>query len=274
MKSPFPGMDPYIEACKLWEDFHGHLIENVSERLADALPERYVVRSGERAYLEVVEEEEIRRHPFLPDVRVSARRNRQKSGKRNGGAAVAERGSAIEPSIMRAFIKEEHREGFVEIIEVDAATAEHRLVTCVEVLSPSNKRSGSEGWNIYQRKRQSLLLGGVNLVEIDLLRGGQRMPMMDPWPESPYALLVARAYKEYACWVWPASFQQPLPAIPVPLANPDPAVSLNLQPMIETIYRRFRYERSIDYGKPLKPPLDADDAAWLQKRLRARKNPA
>lgn len=26
MKSPFPGMDPYIEACSLWGDFHNRLI--------------------------------------------------------------------------------------------------------------------------------------------------------------------------------------------------------------------------------------------------------
>ena len=26
MKSPFPGMDPYIESCGLWEDFHYGLV--------------------------------------------------------------------------------------------------------------------------------------------------------------------------------------------------------------------------------------------------------
>ena len=31
MKSPFPGMDPYIEAHgHLWEDFHHHLIEDIA----------------------------------------------------------------------------------------------------------------------------------------------------------------------------------------------------------------------------------------------------
>lgn len=29
MKSPFPGMDPYIEACNVWRDFHHHLIERI-----------------------------------------------------------------------------------------------------------------------------------------------------------------------------------------------------------------------------------------------------
>ena len=69
------------------------------------------------------------------------------------------------------FIQEEHRETFVEIY---AANHGQRLVTTIEILSPSNKRPGTEGWELYQRKRQTLLLGNVNLVEIDLLRGGQR----------------------------------------------------------------------------------------------------
>ena len=86
-------------------------------------------------------------------------------------------------------------------------------MTTIEVLSPSNKRPGTEGWELYQRKRQSLLLGNVSLVEIDLLRGGQRMPMLDPWPDSPYTLLVARA-KTQLCRVWRAHYRHPLPVFP------------------------------------------------------------
>jgi Protein of unknown function (DUF4058) len=135
MKSPFPGMDPYIEACGLWEDFHGHIVQRIGESLADSVPERYLVRTGERSYVNLIEEE--------------------------------------------------HREAFVEILE---SGPEQRLVTTVEVLSPSNKRPNTPGWELYQRKRQSVLLGDVSLVEIDLLRGGQRMPMLDSWPASPYTL--------------------------------------------------------------------------------------
>src|SRR5262245_41953669 len=56
MKSPFPGMDPYIEACGLWGDFHEALIYEIKSTLAQAVPERYLVRSGERSYLVLVEE--------------------------------------------------------------------------------------------------------------------------------------------------------------------------------------------------------------------------
>src|SRR5262249_19549759 len=150
-------------------------------------------------------------------------------------------------------------------------TPEQRLVTTLEVLPPSNKRAGSPGRDLYLRKRQSVMLGGASLVEIDLLRGGERMPMLDPWPASPYTLMVARAKKIQNCLVWPASFRKPLPTIRIPLAKPDPDIPLDLQPLVEAIYQRYRYAQSIDYTKPLSPPLGPEDTAWLQQRLRERR---
>jgi Protein of unknown function (DUF4058) len=262
MKSPFPGMDPYIEACGLWADFHNHLIEKIGETLADAAPERYLVRTGERSYVALVESESKKTYTFRPDVSVTAARRRRKTTK-TAGTAVAEAVGHSEPVTMRPFIQEEHRETFVEIYE---ASPEQRLVTCLEVLSPSNKRPGTEGWELYLRKRRSILLSESGLVEIDLLRGGQRMPMVDPWPDSPYTLVVARARTEL-CRVWRAHFRHPLPPIPIPLAKPDADIPLEIQPMIGEIYRRFRYERSIDYSRALAPPLAPGDAAWLERRL-------
>ena len=271
MKSPFPGMDPYIESCGLWGDFHGHLIERIHERLAEAVPERYLVRTGERSYHVVVESDEKIERPFVPDVKITAPERGKKAKKPSGGVAVVEQVETGEPATLRAFIAEEHREAFVEIYEDDP---ELRLVTTIEVLSPSNKRPGTEGWELYQRKRRSVLLHGVHLVEIDLLRGGTRPPMLDPWPNSPYTLLLARAFRDQRCQVWSAHFEQPLPEIPVPLAEPDADIPLNLQPMIEAVYQRSRYGRSIDYHKPADPPLSGKDRAWLKKRLRLREQQA
>ncbi len=224
------------------------------------------MRTGERSYVVLGESEGKQRHPFLPDVSVTIPRGRKKTTKK-GGAALAEPACDIEPVTMRAFIQEEHREAFIEVYEM---SREQRLVTSIEILSPSNKHRGSEGWELYQRKRQSLLLGDVNLVEIDLLRGGRRMPMLDPWPDSPYTFLVARAKKAQLCRVWAAHFQRPLPLLHVPLAKPDPDIPLDLQSMIDAIYQRSRYERSIAYNKPLTPPLDAAEAAWLEQQLQIR----
>jgi hypothetical protein len=267
MASPFPGMDPFIEACGLWEDFHNSIISHMAIQLADAAPENYIVRTGERSYLVLVNAEGKQAYPFLPDVSVTEPRSR-KTGGQKGGTAVAEPAVAERQHVLRAFVKEEHRETFLEIYETDP---EKRLVTTVEVLSPANKRPGTEGWDLYRRKRQSLLLSDTNLVEIDLLRGGTRMPMLDPWPKSPYLLMVARAGNPERCRVWEGHFQQPLPAIPVPLAKGDDPLGLALQPLVETIYRRFRYERSINYAAKLTPPLSTAEAAWCRRQLRTRR---
>ena len=75
MGSPFPGMDPYIEVSHLWEDFHTHLIEDISRAISELLPDRYVVRTGERSYVALMESAEEGEQSFLlPDVAVATRR--------------------------------------------------------------------------------------------------------------------------------------------------------------------------------------------------------
>ena len=44
MRSPFPGMDPFIECFGLWEDFHTKLIGEMERSLSSLVPDRYVVR--------------------------------------------------------------------------------------------------------------------------------------------------------------------------------------------------------------------------------------
>ena len=212
MQSPFPGMDPYIEACGLWEDFHHDLITEIKGAISSVLPDRYVVRAGERSYTE-------------------------------------------------------YREGFLEIRELHP---EHKLITCIEALSPSNKRPGTPGWLQYTRKRQAYLEGAAHFVEIDLLRGGRRMPMEDDWPDSPYYLLISRRKEAPRCTVWPAHYLRPLPPIPIPLAPPDSDITLALQPLVEAVYARSHYDRDIDYTLALKPAPDPAESAWLAERLRQR----
>jgi hypothetical protein len=268
MKSPFPGMDPYIEDAGLWADFHDDLIAEIKRALAPVLPERYFVQLGERSYVVLAGTDGKEERPFYPDVGVQAAERDNAS--EAGGLAVAEPAMPSDAVTMRAFIDQHFRETFIEIY---AAEPEVRLVTCIEVLSPANKRRGSEGWEQYLRKRNALLLGQANLVEIDLLRSGQRLPMVEPWPNSPYYLLVGRQSRVPYCRVWPVHFSQALPEIPVPLASPDPDVPLALQPLIEAVYQRSRYARRIDYSKPLEPPLTAKQAAWLRGRLRTEEQP-
>lgn len=54
--------------------------------------------------------------------------------------------------------------------------ARRQLVTAIEILSPTNKRG--EGRLEYLAKRRRLLLSTAHLMEIDLLRQGQRVPIL------------------------------------------------------------------------------------------------
>ena len=263
MPSPFPGMDPFIEACGRWEDFHPQLIGEIHRTLAAAVPERYFVSLGVRSYVVLTDTEGKEFKPFLPDVGIASP---TESFVERRPSAVAE-SVEVDAVSMEAFISTEFRETYIEIQEHDP---EEILVTSIELLSPSNKRRGSEGWNLYVRKRSALLLGSANLVELDLLRGGQRMPMITPWPDCPYTLLVSREQRAPRCKVWPAHFRRPLPALRIPLSPPDEDVRLELQPLIDAVYARSRYDRRLDYTRPLQPALIEEDAAWLTEQLRPR----
>jgi hypothetical protein len=259
-------MDPYIEASGLWEDFHDDLIAEIKRALAAVLPERYYAQLGQRSYIIMAGVDDKDTHSFKPDVGVLTPPGplpaRPSAG---GGTAVAEETTTEEVTV-RAFIDERYHENFIEIYEEDGE--QMRLVACLEVLSPSNKRHNTEGWDLYLRKRKALLLGAAHFVEIDLLRGGTRLPMLDPLPGSPYYVLLCRQERAPYCRVRKAYFDRPLPELTIPLASNDPDVGLPLQPLVDAVYERSRYGRRIDYTKPLTPPLTADHNAWLQARLR------
>ena len=169
---------------------------------------------------------------------------------------------------MRPFIAEEHRETFVEIFE---STPEQRLVTCVEALSPANKRPGTPGWEQYLRKRQSLLLSGIHLVEIDLLRGGRRLPLGAPPPDlRDYYILVLRSWLFPKADLWTFGLRDPLPEVPIPLDADVPEVSLPLRPCLDRAYQEGRYGSTLRYQRPMTPRPRAADAAWVRDILAAR----
>src|SRR5437870_7625262 len=66
VKSPFPGMDPYLE--QHWEDVHQRLIVYACDALQPHLPEDLRARVEERVFIE--SESERLRH-IVPDVHVS-----------------------------------------------------------------------------------------------------------------------------------------------------------------------------------------------------------
>jgi hypothetical protein len=229
------------------------------------LPEGYLARTGKRSYVVLAEANGKTEHSFLPDVSRHQAVATPDEGREGNPTPTVE----TEPVELLAFIEKEFEESFIDIFELKP---EPRLVTSIEVLSPSNKRRRSRGWKKYLRKRQRCCWARPTWWR-STPRGGERMPMLDPWPNSPYTLLVAREERAPRCKVWLAFFDRPLPAIPVPLSRPTPDLTLALQPLIDAIYERGRYREDIDYVQPLTPPLSEEQAAWLQQRLRGEATP-
>jgi len=256
-------MDPYIEACHLWDDFHSTFIIEMKKALATLLPEAYVARTGERSYITLTAKNGEDEYRMQADATIAKPPRAPEGTEQQGSVAVLEDEESA-PVTMRAMIKTEFREAFLDIRQVHG---DREVITSLEVLSPSNKRFGSEGWFEYLRKRQACLSGLVNFVEIDLLRRGRRMPMDDDWPESPYYLLVSKKAEAPRCKVWKAFITRPLPEIRIPLAPPDSDISLPLQPLVDAVYAYSRYDKDIDYRQQIRPPLSPGETACLEEGL-------
>jgi hypothetical protein len=264
MRSPFPGMDPYLERPGWFPGVHQALITYIREALNDLLPPGYVADIGERLY--IVQPD----RSTYPDVAVLEHPSRPGSAERGaGGTAVL---GAAEPPWILTYEPVEIREVFVEIVPVGD---DSRVVTAIEVLSPTNKTSGSEGRVLYLRKQQELLESQTSLVEIDLLRRGEhtvapkRAELLNrgAWD---YLVSLHRGGERERFEVWPVMLRDRLPRIRVPLAGRDPDVILDLQTVFDRVYESGAYARRVDYRREPAAPLEDEDAEWAGALLRER----
>ncbi|MCS6918482.1 MAG: DUF4058 family protein, partial [Fimbriimonadales bacterium] len=230
----FVGMDPYIER-QLWEDFHSEMIISMrSQLLPDLLPRGYHAHLERRVYLERIDSNGVR-WSFRPDVLVhSEPRAPAQSGV---GAAVLTPTAEVEVAeLTLPMTLEERSELYIAISKMP----ERQLVTVIELLSPTNKNPNADGYHEYRRKRNQILESPVHLVEIDLLREGQRLPTVEPQPVGDYYVHVSRAERRPSVTVIAWKLNHPLPTIPIPLLQGDSDVLLDLQAAYENAFARAR----------------------------------
>ena len=232
MPSPFPGMDPYLEGS-LWTSVHTQLAVEIARQLTPRLLPRYIPLTEQRFVMATPEA---------------------------AGTALIEA-----PLRMATVMAEPIPHVTVEIRDV----GQRRLVTAIEVLSPTNKRG--EGRDEYLAKRQQLLRSDAHLMEIDLLRSGERVPMAKPLPSASYFVFLSRARRRPMTEVWPIPIAGRLPTVPVPLLPGDADVPLDLQEALSSVYDAFGYAAVLDYGGPASVPLSAADAAWAKSLIDERK---
>ena len=257
MPSPFPGMDPYLESQGYWEDFHTSSLTYCRRVLTAVLPKHYGAFIEQRIALVDFSSET---HLYKPDVSI-IQKDRATESKQNRGAVAT-----LEPITIPLALEaiEEVRERWIEIKRLPSRS----LVTVIEILSPTNKLGS--GRTEYIEKRNQWIKQPVHLVEIDLLLAGHRLPMRGRLPLADYFAFVSRASCRPNSDVFAWSIRRPLPAIPIPLLDPDSDVPLDLGAVFAQTYDNAPYGGSIDYSAPLLVPLSPEDRAWAEEQGRTR----
>jgi hypothetical protein len=245
MPSPFRGMNPYLETPDIWPDFHGALAAQLRADLNGLLPAPCYARLEVRSEIGAVEPDETANR-IVSDVTVSVR---------------------VDPT----------RHSFVEIRDPSQG---HQLITLIEIVSPSNKRPGADR-RAYLQKQREVLDSNASLIELDLLRSGDRLlpyPDLDEaigqWePAADYLVLVNRAWRRVGAAMdydlFPIRFAEPLPCILVPLREGQEEVRLDLQQAFDHAYDAGPYRRgAVNYAAPPVPPLEGEAAARAEAMLR------
>jgi len=247
-------MDPYLEGS-LWSGFHNELSTIIKLQLTPKLEPRYYAFTTRYFLWDAGDDLVIAAGSLSPDLGVV---------EGNNGAPVSGVGVATAaPVELRTALPHRVPHARIEIRDLD----QRRLVTAIEFLSPTNKKG--RGRDQYLRKRERILQSAAHLVEIELLRKGLRLPLLDPLPSAPYFLFVNRADNRLITEVWAIQLSQALSLLPIPLLPGDRDVMLDLQLALTTIYDAARFDRVIDYSQPPDVSLTEQEDAWADHLLRA-----
>ena len=244
----FPGMNPYLEHPALWPEMHTYLLVCLARKLNTQVIPKYRAAVDQRVYEDTV-------LVGIPDTTVFRKFADAKASNETATAV------ASKPERVAVPMLEEVKEIFLEIREVDT----RRVITVVELLSPSNKRPG-EGRKQYLEKRQRVLSSQTHFVEIDLLRTGEPMPI-EGGRKSDYQVLVSRSQERPAAERYPFNLRDPIPCFYLPLQAGDEEPVIDLGQLILQACDEAAIDLSIDYSQPPSPALMEEDSAWLKSLL-------
>ncbi|MBI4783037.1 MAG: DUF4058 family protein [Oscillatoriophycideae cyanobacterium NC_groundwater_1537_Pr4_S-0.65um_50_18] len=251
MRSPFPGMDPYLEHPSLWPDVHNGLIEAIRDDLAPKLAPRYYVGVERRAYLFTTSDLAL---IGIPDIGIG-RAQRDRSHPKLASLPLAE----IDVLEVDLPMDDELGENYLEVHGTDNG----ELITVIELLSPVNKLQ-PKGRIAYESKRLKILNSLTNLIEIDLMRAGEPMPIVDEIKQSDYHLVVSRAWHRPRAQLYAFNLRHPIPSIPIPLQQNEQEPPLDLNTVLHNLYDRARFDLRLNYKQPPAPPLTVENEQWAK----------
>jgi hypothetical protein len=238
-------MDPWLEDPRLWPNVHKSLVIALRDELARRLRPRYFVNVVSRRVILIGADID---RVYRPNV--SSQHKSHNRTSRKGGVGVRERVNA----------KPERYEESEEI-RLAIGEPEGYRSTLIEFVSLASKRSRGARVD-YLQWRRDLFQSGFSLVEIDLLRGGDAMPMMAEAPPNDYRILISRAKPRRKDIVSTFAWTAPIPEIPIPLFPGESEPVIDLNSLLHKVYDRAGYDLMIDYRRPPNPPLPREDQAW------------
>jgi hypothetical protein len=260
-RNPFPGMNPFLE--RSWGDAHASLVLYARNQLNRQMEGPLRARVEERLVVESLPGDESR--SIYPDVKVY-----QGTGIAGEQPVTISAAATLEPDIIQLAESEPETTTYLKIIDPSNGGT---LVTVIEFLSPSNKRPRpARSAEQYHGKREELKLAGVSLLEIDLIRGGERFfpEYSDRYSKclhTDYATCARRAWRPGEYEIYSFNLRDRLPVVRVPLRQQDPNAALDLQHLVDLVYEDGKYD-DIDYTAPLDPPLKKSDLEWMREVLK------
>jgi hypothetical protein len=246
MPSAFPGINPHLEQEDVWHDFHERFIPAAAEALLPQVLPDYIVKIDQHAYIHELPASE-RRFVGRPDIAIG----NQRGASAEGDLATTVADAPVYGQIPLAVDVE--KQSYLEIRD----RFSRELVTVIELLSPSNKAADREQ---YLGKREQFLRSSVHFIELDLLRGGLRLPV-EGLPGCDYYAMVSRATERPRVGLWPIQLSDSLPPIPVPLRHGHVDATLDLQQILNRVFDAAGYQFYV-YANGPQPPLSPEQTEW------------
>jgi len=235
MSNPFPGMNPFIEGYK-WSPLHGSMIYKMQDALIEQLPEGYFLESETTLYVDSGGLNETTH--IVPDIHILE--------DPAGDYGASGKATLTPPSERRSYPVAKVRS--LKILDAN----DRELITSIELLSPANKTG--KGLKQYRTKRENIIQAQVNLVEIDLLRGGEKVDFYSN-SDPDYLVQVTDQFKDEVL-AWHIDIFDKLPTVPVPLLPEDAPLILDLQAVFNRTFKSTTLPRALTYEmSELHPPL-------------------
>ncbi|MCC5638281.1 DUF4058 family protein [Nostoc sp. CHAB 5844] len=258
MKYPFPGMNPYLENPDLCSEVHHRLITAIAIAISHPLRPKYRVAIEKRTYRINAEDAIL---IGIPDLAILSAK--QKSNSSTTAITTLPSGTENKSITVTLPLPLEIKEGYLEIREVSTG----KVITVIELLSPTNKRTKA-GRKFYLEKREKILQSATKLVEIDLIRSGEKMPILTNIPDIDYRILVVKSDCLPSAQLFAFTVREAIPNFTIPLGQQEQEIELNLQNLLLKIYEQAGFDLTLDYNQPPVPELLVKDREWIDVLLK------